>query len=127
MDSSILGKDELYKSENAIKKYIITSKVSGLRKFKNNISDMLILGDDETDIIKKLRYIGEHEIHGGIIFSCDELDAIKGTLCPYCASDIVNSNDVILCKNCRVFHHLECWKLYIGCTTLGCIYNNFLK
>lgn len=43
-----------------------------------------------------------------------------GKTCPYCLSPIMRKDSVILCKDCRLPHHRDCWRENGGCTTFGC-------
>jgi len=43
-----------------------------------------------------------------------------GKKCPYCMVDIQDGEDVVLCSNCEMPHHRECWIENGGCTTFGC-------
>ncbi len=43
-----------------------------------------------------------------------------GKICPYCRFPIKEGEDVIVCSECKVPHHRECWEENGGCTTYGC-------
>src|SRR5437868_6142820 len=40
--------------------------------------------------------------------------------CPYCQSKIKNDAEVIVCTECKIPHHKECYEFNGGCTTYGC-------
>lgn len=41
-------------------------------------------------------------------------------LCPYCRSNIVESEQVLMCPSCNTPHHTDCWEENKGCTVYGC-------
>jgi len=43
-----------------------------------------------------------------------------GKNCPYCQTPIKPGVSVIVCPNCQMPHHRECWTENSGCTTYGC-------
>lgn len=43
-----------------------------------------------------------------------------GKVCPYCKSEIREDDDVVICSECEMPHHKECWIENKGCTTFGC-------
>ena len=43
-----------------------------------------------------------------------------GRTCPYCQAVIKPQDDVVVCSQCSVAHHKECWDANGGCTTLSC-------
>ena len=43
-----------------------------------------------------------------------------GRTCPYDQVVIKPQDDVVVCSQCGVAHHRECWKANSGCTTVGC-------
>lgn len=43
-----------------------------------------------------------------------------GKTCPYCKTQIKDTDDVVMCSNCEIPHHKECWIENQGCTTFGC-------
>lgn len=40
--------------------------------------------------------------------------------CPYCGVPIAAGEERMLCRSCRIPHHLDCWKAAARCTTYGC-------
>lgn len=46
---------------------------------------------------------------------------IFGETCPYCNKIILPTDDVVLCSDCCVPHHRDCWMKNHGCTTFDCI------
>ena len=107
------------------KKYIVTDNVRELHKRRIRQDLGFIKGDK-----RKQQHFTILPDGGGILLPSDEVTALvlnNPKICPYCSADIAANDDVILCKNCRVHHHLECWQSYEGCTTLGCVYNHYLK
>ncbi|MFP3903148.1 MAG: RING finger protein [Armatimonadota bacterium] len=43
-----------------------------------------------------------------------------GEVCPYCLSPIRPGDPIIVCPNCEIPHHRDCWFDNDGCTTYGC-------
>jgi hypothetical protein len=43
-----------------------------------------------------------------------------GKLCPYCRCEFVPDDDIIVCSDCYMPHHRDCWVENQGCTTFGC-------
>ena len=43
-----------------------------------------------------------------------------GRTCPYCQVVIKPGQNVVVCSQCGVAHHKECWDANGGCTTLSC-------
>ncbi len=44
-----------------------------------------------------------------------------GKTCPYCKTIIQKEENIILCSDCGMPHHQECWIENQGCTTFGCL------
>lgn len=44
-----------------------------------------------------------------------------GKICPYCKTGFQSDDDVIVCSECDMPHHKECWIENQGCTTFGCL------
>jgi len=44
-----------------------------------------------------------------------------GKTCPYCKTIIQEKENIILCSDCGMPHHQECWVENQGCTTFGCM------
>lgn len=45
---------------------------------------------------------------------------IVGMICPYCKTELTADDDIVLCSECEMPHHKECWVENQGCTTFGC-------
>lgn len=43
-----------------------------------------------------------------------------GKICPYCKSVLTEEDDIVVCSDCEMPHHKECWVDNRGCTTFGC-------
>lgn len=43
-----------------------------------------------------------------------------GKVCPYCKAEFVAGDDIVVCSDCEMPHHKECWIDNKGCTTFGC-------
>ena len=43
-----------------------------------------------------------------------------GKICPYCKTEIKESDEVVVCSVCDMPHHKDCWIDNQGCTTFGC-------
>lgn len=53
---------------------------------------------------------------------------LKNKICPYCQSKFKGNSETVLCPECNISHHKECWEENKGCTTYGCRNNpNTLK
>ena len=44
----------------------------------------------------------------------------SGKICPYCMTVIKDNDEVVICPECEMPHHKECWNENSGCTTFGC-------
>jgi len=47
-------------------------------------------------------------------------DEYVGKICPYCRFPIKSAEEIVVCPQCEVPHHLDCWRENEGCTTYGC-------
>lgn len=45
---------------------------------------------------------------------------INVVCCPFCRSLEQKSSALIVCSDCKSFHHRECWTLNQGCSVFGC-------
>lgn len=43
-----------------------------------------------------------------------------GKICPYCKTTFTEDDDIVVCSDCEMPHHKECWIENKGCTTFGC-------
>ena len=43
-----------------------------------------------------------------------------GKICPYCKSEIKKNDVFVVCSQCEMPHHKDCWVDNRGCTTFGC-------
>lgn len=43
-----------------------------------------------------------------------------GKICPYCKTEIKEGEEIKVCPECGIPHHLSCWEENHGCTTFGC-------
>ncbi len=43
-----------------------------------------------------------------------------GKVCPYCKSTFKEGDDIVVCSECEMPHHKDCWIDNKGCTTFGC-------
>ncbi len=43
-----------------------------------------------------------------------------GKICPYCKSTFTEDDEIVVCSDCEMPHHKECWVDNKGCTTFGC-------
>ena len=48
-------------------------------------------------------------------------DEYIGRTCPYCRLPISSGQMIVVCPECRVPHHADCWRENGRCTTYGCI------
>ena len=44
-----------------------------------------------------------------------------GKICPYCKTAFTPSDDIVVCSQCDMPHHKDCWVENQGCTTFGCL------
>lgn len=44
-----------------------------------------------------------------------------GKICPYCKTGFKPGDDIIVCSDCDMPHHKDCWIENQGCTTFGCL------
>lgn len=44
----------------------------------------------------------------------------QNLICPYCHSKLIDDREIIICSECNMPHHKECWVENNGCTTFGC-------
>lgn len=44
-----------------------------------------------------------------------------GKICPYCKTEFKPGDDIIVCSQCDMPHHKDCWVENQGCTTFGCL------
>jgi hypothetical protein len=47
-------------------------------------------------------------------------DMLVGKTCPYCQFPLQMVDDVSVCDQCGIPHHVECWEQNGRCTTFGC-------
>jgi len=43
-----------------------------------------------------------------------------GKICPYCKAAFTDADEIVVCSECDMPHHKECWVENQGCTTFGC-------
>lgn len=44
-----------------------------------------------------------------------------GKICPFCKTEFKSSDDIVVCSECDMPHHKDCWIENQGCTTFGCL------
>lgn len=44
-----------------------------------------------------------------------------GKVCPYCKTAFVPGDEIVVCSQCDMPHHKDCWIENQGCTTFGCL------
>lgn len=44
-----------------------------------------------------------------------------GKICPYCKTAFKPNDEIVVCSECDMPHHKDCWIENQGCTTFGCI------
>ena len=48
------------------------------------------------------------------------MENYTGKICPYCKTEIAETDAVKYCPACGIPHHVGCWEENKGCTTFGC-------
>lgn len=48
------------------------------------------------------------------------MEAFPDKICPYCKSKIDIADGFVICSECLMPHHKQCWIENNGCTTFGC-------
>lgn len=43
-----------------------------------------------------------------------------GKTCPFCKTKLTEEDEIVICSDCEMPHHKECWIENKGCTTFGC-------
>lgn len=43
-----------------------------------------------------------------------------GKICPYCKCVLTEEDEIVVCSDCEMPHHRDCWIENQGCTTFGC-------
>lgn len=43
-----------------------------------------------------------------------------GKICPFCKTAFTPDDDIVICSECEMPHHKDCWIENQGCTTFGC-------
>lgn len=43
-----------------------------------------------------------------------------GKICPYCKTAFTEEDEIVVCSDCEMPHHKDCWIANKGCTTFGC-------
>lgn len=44
-----------------------------------------------------------------------------GKVCPFCKTEIKPTDEIVVCSDCDMPHHKDCWIENQGCTTFGCL------
>lgn len=44
-----------------------------------------------------------------------------GKICPFCKTEFKPSDNIVVCSECDMPHHKDCWIENQGCTTFGCL------
>ena len=44
-----------------------------------------------------------------------------GKICPYCKCVLTEEDEIVVCSECEMPHHRDCWIENQGCTTFGCM------
>mgnify|MGYP001090271951 CR=1 FL=1 len=44
-----------------------------------------------------------------------------GKYCPYCKTKFTENDEIVICSQCDMPHHKDCWIDNGGCTTFGCL------
>ncbi|MDO4543575.1 MAG: RING finger protein [Clostridia bacterium] len=49
------------------------------------------------------------------------MSAHFGKICPFCKTEFRAGDDIVVCSDCEMPHHKDCWVENQGCTTFACI------
>lgn len=60
------------------------------------------------------------ELNGEEAVVVTETENNEIIICPYCQKVIGKEDNLKICPNCGVPHHLECWNQHNGCSTFSC-------
>lgn len=52
--------------------------------------------------------------------SNDAYTKYLGKICPYCKTEFIEGDEIVICSDCEMPHHKECFIENKGCTTFGC-------
>ncbi len=44
-----------------------------------------------------------------------------GKICPFCKTEFKSNDAIVVCSECDMPHHKDCWVENQGCTTFGCL------
>lgn len=44
-----------------------------------------------------------------------------GKICPFCKTEFKPNDEIVVCSECDMPHHKDCWIENQGCTTFGCL------
>ena len=44
-----------------------------------------------------------------------------GKICPFCKTAFKTGDEIVVCSECDMPHHKDCWIENQGCTTFGCL------
>lgn len=44
-----------------------------------------------------------------------------GKICPFCQTEFKPNDEIVVCSECDMPHHKDCWIENQGCTTFGCL------
>ena len=48
------------------------------------------------------------------------MNKYTGKICPYCKAAFTDEDNIVICSECEMPHHRDCWIENQGCTTFGC-------
>ena len=49
------------------------------------------------------------------------MNDFPGKICPYCKTKLEQEDETVICSDCDMPHHKDCWIQNQGCTTFGCL------
>lgn len=50
-----------------------------------------------------------------------QVNDYAGKVCPFCKTEFAPTDEIVVCSECDMPHHKECWVENQGCTTFGCM------
>lgn len=52
------------------------------------------------------------------------MNEYTGQICPVCNTELSDNSEIVVCTECKIAHHKECWQRNNGCSTFACLMNS---